>query len=238
MKKYSFLLILLLSLSSCTNSGRDVKNDLNRVQRSMSDVRTFQAEQTSELESIRNELRGLVGRVENLEYLQRAQLGGSPTALTDNVNSLIKKDPPAIVPVATLNEDEAYAATLPNTEVGKTFMSALQLIRDGRFQDALPLLQEAYDRNGSAEGSVHLLFWRGVALEGLGDNRRALETYGAIVAMPTGQTRKALALLRQGSVFIRMGDSRTADLTFRKLINDYPQSVEAEQAKQRLADLR
>ena len=90
MRKVVYL-FLLCGLCSCT-ANQAVKSDISRLQRSVADIRSFQSEQTSEIDSIRNELRGLVGRLENLEYIQRAQLGGSPTALVDNANSLRKKN--------------------------------------------------------------------------------------------------------------------------------------------------
>ena len=238
MNKLVYLLLSCVLLTSCT-ANQTMKSDIAKLQRSVTDMRSFQSEQTSEIDSIRNELRGLVGRLENLEYIQRAQLGGSPTALVDNANSLRKKTPPPIVPVEALEEDEVYLTTAQgNPEALKRFSDALRFIREGKFQEALPLLQEAASMNGNAEGTIQMIFWRGVACEGISDHICALGAYGQIVSLQAPHFRKPLALLRQGSVFLRMGDSKTAELTYRKLINDYPTSREASLAKEKLGDLR
>ena len=51
-----------------------------------------------------------------------------------------------------------------------------------------------------------------MAADGLGDNRRALAAYGEMIADYPKHPRASLALLRQGSVFIRLGDVNTARL--------------------------
>jgi len=183
-------------------------------------------------------VRSLAGRVEELEYLQRARLGSDISALKQNISSLQRRvPPPAIVPLAALEADESLAQKLPRPEVAKDFGAALQKLREGAFSEALTLLDSAYDKNYGEQGTVEIVFWRGIAYEGMGENRKALEAYGQLITAFPETPRKSLALLRQGSVLIRMGDTRTAGLTFRKLIADYPRSAEAAQARERLKDL-
>lgn len=228
---------LALALGGCAGGYKSLRQDVRRIDKNVSDLRNFQAEQTSEIAALQTELRNLVGRVEELEYLQRARLGSDISQLKNNLSSLQQKEPPAIVPMPTLEADEQLARRLPRVEVGTSFADALAKIRQGAFSEALPLLQRAYEKNFGEEGTVEIVFWRGVAYEGLGENRRALEAYGQMITDFPEHPRKALALLRQGSVFIRLGDFRTAELSFRKLIGEYPRSPEASQAKQRLKDL-
>jgi TolA-binding protein len=48
--------------------------------------------------------------------------------------------------------------------------------------------------------------------------------------------RAPLALLRQGSLMIRLGDAKTAKVVFKKLVADYPKSAEASRARERLKE--
>ncbi len=231
--------LLLAALQGCAGNYESLRQDVKRLEKSLSDVRSFQAEQTSEIAGLQTELRNLAGRVEEIEHLQRARLGSDITELRENLSSLKRRvPPPAIVPVLTLESDEVLAKRLANTEVGTLFSQALGKIREGQFADALSLLQEAYEKNYGAEGTPEIVFWRGISYEGLGDNRKALETYGQLVTSWRDHPRTPLALLRQGSVFIRIGDFRTAEMAFRKLIGEYPKSPEAAQAQERLKDLK
>lgn len=219
-----------------------MRQQVSRMDGSISDIRSFQAEQTSEFESIRQELRGLVGRIEALEFAERARAATNNSGAPIPTNSLqmaqMNQQPPAIVPLDLLETDLRYSETLPRRDVAELFRNALMNIRAGKFSEAMGQLQEAYDKNYTGEGSPQILFWRSVCYEGIGDHRGALESYGSLITSPQANTRKAAALLRQGSVFIRMGDFNTAELALKKLIADYPRSPEAAQAKQKLNDLR
>jgi TolA-binding protein len=87
------------------------------------------------------------------------------------------------------------------------------------------------------EWAPMVLFWKGVAMEGKNNPRGALEFYLAITTQHSKSERAAAALLRQGSVLIRIGDKKTARLVFNKLVADFPKSAEAARARDRLKDL-
>jgi len=233
MKKSLVLFSFVVSCAGCVVSD-NVKRDLSNVQRSVSDMRSFQAEQTNDLDSIRTELRGLVGRIENLEYQLKVQSGGATTL----VGIANQPQIPNIVPVDILESDEALTASMSNADAGRIFFNALQTIRAGKFNEALPMIQDAYNKNFGADGSSQMVFWHALTLEGTGDHIGALRVYGQLMSLPGNNPRKPIALYRQAAVFLKMGDSRTAELTLKKLINDYPTSSEASMAKERLADLR
>ena len=229
---------LAVLLAGCVDQYETLRQSQKRLEKSLSEIRTLQAEQTSEISSLQNQVRGLSGRVEEIEYLQRARLGTDISALKQNISNLQRRvPPPAIVPMPVLEADEDAAQRNPSPEVGKPFGEALQKIREGSFEEALPLLQQAYEKSYGGDGAAETVFWRGIAYEGLGDNGKALETYGHLVTAMPENKRKALALLRQGGVLLRMGDKRTAGVTYRKLISDYPKSPEAQQAQAKLKEL-
>ena len=71
----------------------------------------------------------------------------------------------------------------------------------------------------------------------MADNGKALAAYHEVVTKYPKHQRAALALYRQALVFIRLKDSKTAGLTLRKLIAEFPGSSEAAQAKEKLKDL-
>ena len=231
--------MLLALMTGCTAGYDELKQDVKRLEKGLADLRSFQAEQTSEVSTLQTELRRLSGRVEELEYLQRARLGSDISTLKQNISNLQRRvPPPAIVPAAVLDDDDAMAQRMSRPEVAKALGEALAKIREGSFADALPLLEEAYAKNYGEQGTVEIVFWEAVAFEGLGENRKALEAYGQLVTAFPENPRKKLALLRQAAVFVRMGDKHTAELTLRKLIGDYPKSSEAQQAQERLKSLR
>lgn len=231
---------LLLSLCSCVENTSKFQSDISRLEKTTSDLRSYQAEQTTQIESVRAELRQLTGRIDELEYSQSKKVGSDISDLKRDL-SIVKSrvPPPPIVPAAELSDDEDMVRTLPDDISGR-FLNGLTKLRDGSFNEAQSFFQEALDvsdSNHQGQWSPSLIFWLGVSADGLGDNKGALQRYHAVVSRFPKHPRAPLALLREGSVFIRLRDSTTAKLTFKKLMAEYPKSPLAAVAKERLKDL-
>ena len=231
-------LLFILILASCAAQGGRSGDRLGRAERDISDLRAFQAEQTSQLNSLQEELRSISGRVEQLEYGQNRKIGGDLTKLQEDLSSLKRRvPPPPIVPLSELESDEGRVSNSEN-EAGRFLYNGLSSIRDGKFDEARSMFSEAEASGRDSEIFPLAVFWRGVASEGLGDHKEALKAYYELSSSYPKHPRAALSLLRQGSVLIRMGDSSTARLTYQKLVAEYPKSSEAQAAKDRLKDIK
>ncbi len=225
-------------LSACAGQVGRAGDRLGRLERDISDLRSFQAEQTSQINALQENLRALSGRVEQLEYGQERKIGGDLTKLQEDLSSLKRRvPPPPIVPIAELEADESRLSNSEN-EAGRFLYNALTSLREGKFDSARSMASEAEASGRSTEILPLALFWQGVANEGLGDNKQALKAYYELSSSYPKHTRAALSLYRQGSVLIRLGDSATARLTYQKLMAEYPKSNEAQAAKDRIKDLK
>jgi TolA-binding protein len=231
-KKILFISLLVSGTFGCTI---ELRQDVDRLQKSVNELRGYQAEQTTQISNLEAEVRTMQGKFEELEYSQSKKMGTEVDSLK-NALSDIKRHvpPPAIVPAATLEDDERFAQTLPE-DVASRFAEALQKIREGSFADAVPLLQTTLDLSSGEPQSAQILFWLGVSYEGAGDNRQALLAYNQVVNAYPKSARAPLALLRQSGVMGRIGDSKGAQAILKKLIADHPGSPEAAQARQRLS---
>lgn len=228
--------VVVAVLGGCAPQSKNLEADLARLERSLGDLRNLQAEQVTELASVRGELRQLSGRVDEIEHSQSEKLGNL-SALQGDISRLNQRvPPPAIVPVAALEEDEAMISDLP-VDVGQRFAEGLAKVRAGAFPAAVGPLQEALDLAPTNVWAPHIIFWIGLIGEATGDLKKAAASYLDIVARFPKHQRTRLALLRQGTVFIRLGDKKAAGLAFKKLIADFPKSAEAARARERLKDL-
>lgn len=254
-----FLLVILgvLSISGCSARVGDLERDVKELDRKVGDLRSFQAEQTARVDGLNEQLRTLIGKIEELQHGQQLggyDAGGKLARMDGQGNETLQSDsypsvgrpaaPPAIVPDLELEADEVSASRIQG-RTGELLTTALANIRAGQFAPAARLLDElrAVELGAGARqeggGLLPLVyFWRGVTADGLRDNTAALKNYNDLISEFQQHPRTTVALLRLGSVFIRLGDSNTARLTFQKLITEYPDSLEAERAKERLRDLR
>jgi TolA-binding protein len=214
-----------------------LQSDVDRLSASLADLRSSQAEQLADLGSLKSDVRTLSGRLDELEHSQKVGLGSDLNAVRQDLNALKSRvPPPAIVPSEALDEDQGRGADLPQG-IGPKFENALQNIREGQFSVAQGLLEESLDGVYGTGAAPMVLFWLGVSEEGLNQNEKAVKHYAEIITRYPKYRRAALAHLRQASVLIRLGDKKTASLTLKKLINDFPKSTEAARAKERLKDL-
>jgi TolA-binding protein len=221
-------IVFSIATSSCTFQ---LAEDVDRLNEAVSDLRSLNAEHSSRTSSLQSEVRALQGKLEELEYSQQKRIGGEVSALKSELTTLRKRvPPPAVVPLGQLEQDEVGAQSMPDG-LRERFISALSFIREGRFDEALPLLQAALDAGEGNSATPTILFWLGVAYDGTKDSRNALIAYNQIISVFPQNTLVPSALLRQAGVFKRVNDQKAEIATLKKIINDYPRSAEASDAR-------
>lgn len=222
-----FLIVTLLGLSACIGArNRDVDRELKEFNLKLDTIRNQQAEHTSELASLNERMRKLSGRLESTQY----QSYGLDDPTLPSGHSI-----PGL-PAHVLVEDRQTAERLP-APASAAFQKALQLIPQGRHTEALKNLEEADSYLQGIEGKAEVLFWTGVVFDLQGNSRNALATYNEVISKYPRQRRSATALERLAALFVKLGDRETARLTYEKLVQDFPDSSEAKQAKQALQTL-
>lgn len=233
------LFIAVLSVMLLSGCGsRRLEGRVSNLRAELSDMRALQAEQTTRIEGLSTRVRMLSGRIEELEFTQNASIKDGLNSLKKDVVGLRKRvPPPAIVPQIALEADEALTIRL-EPEARRLFSNALIRIREGSFSLALSELQNLSRYARGAGWLPNVVFWMGVCQEGQGQTAEALSYYHQITKDYPDHDRAALALLRQGSVFVRLGDTKSASLSYKKLISSYPGRSEAAQAKERLKGLK
>jgi TolA-binding protein len=228
----------LIALVGTGCSTQDLERDLKKLERSVADLRSYQTEQTDTINSLDSQLKQLSGRIEEIEFATNKRLGTDLSALREDVSSLRRRvPPPSIVPASELEVDEVWGNSLQG-EAGRLFLDALQRLRDGKFDDAIPMLQNAVEQLQGTEKAGVALFWQGVAYDGIDDTRGALRSYAEVLSQYPKSQRAASSLLRQSDLLLKLGDKKAAQLTLEKLLVDYPKSPESVRAKERLRDLR
>lgn len=253
-KKKVFLFVFsLVLLSAC--SSQNYRKDTARLESSISDLRNYQAEHTAQISTLQSQIHKLSGKLEELEYMlkRRGQMaygqleasvqspygqegGGStdtPVQVAGDGASQVKAVPPAIVPIAALDDDEIFARSLP-PNASRTFLQALSKIREGKFQESLSFLQQMVQQGERSEWTPNALFWLGVTYDGLGEDKNALRSYNDLATQFPRHKRVPLAFYRQAQVLQRLGDKKSATLWLRKLASEYPNTSEGARAKEDL----
>lgn len=227
MKKILFL--VLLGLCSCA-----ARVDLDSLEEDIADIRKIQAGQTSEISDLKDQVRQLSGKLEEANYTAETKMGSEVETLTQTVEQLKRKlPPPSSIPSSLLEKDESLTSNLdPN--LSRDLMNAFSMLRSGDYKLAQTYLEEASGRDVDGKVTPIILYWKGITLTGLGDDKAALARYTEVVSAFPKHPRAADSLYQQMRIFQKSGQADLAKITYQKLQSDFPGSEAAIQAKSRM----
>lgn len=207
---------------------------VEEISKGLSDAQSAQASTSVELNEIRDQLRSLTGRIEELEH--RAM--GKTKELEQTIEQLGSRvPPPAIVPTDLLEQDERKIVQSTGA-AAEMYQNGLRMLRTGNFSEAQRLFAQFVQENPETAFTDNALLWSGICYEGLGQSDRAVVSYSEVFQRFPAEDRAPLALFRLGQLFLQLGSKSDAVVTFEKLTNDYRNSEYARTAQQRLAELR
>jgi TolA-binding protein len=223
-------LCILLGGAGCSSSGK-----IRHIKDEITSLRNVNLQQATELESLQISIKKLEGRVEHLEQSSDKVFGKEVSNIKSAIDTLQKRvPPPSIVPEAALEKSLASSDALPEDFSGD-FKEALQLIRSGDFAKAQTFLEGILEIESAQKYLPELLFWIGVAYDGQEDFRQSLLIYHRIISEHPKSPLVPAALLRQSILFERMRDVEAAKTVLKNLVNNYPHTLEAEEARIKLA---
>lgn len=223
-KRRALACVLGLALSLVTGcAGRSASP---QGEGSISDVRRLQTDQMTVMASIRNDLRELTGRIDELEHRQQTL-----EAMAEQISAIARRMPPPTgVPLAELETTERIA----DSQNDSLLSDALTNIRGGKFRLAIEGLDRAIADQG---GKSQYYFWLGISHELYGSLEKALGAYHECSSTFSKDSLAPAALARQAEVFVKLSDKTSAKLTLEKLVSSYPGSTYAQNAKGRLKTL-
>lgn len=244
--RLSAVMLVLFGFSACSSGLSKFDRRLDKLEESLSDLRRFQAEQTSDVSALQKRLREMSGRLEQVEYsgssLQNSRglrsRAPSNTGRTTQVSPVVRDSAPlpSLVPRAEYQTDIDLLNQLPPT-VSRPFGDALSKIQTGAYRAALPDLRKAIDYNYQDTMVPNFLFWVGFCHQQIKQYTDALAAFHDVVSRYPKHERAPMALLYQADVFVLLKDKGTARVTLKKLLVDYPRTRAASRAKSRLKGL-
>lgn len=191
-----------------------------------------QAELQASLDALRLEQQALNGRLADLSQadnelrdelsLVRDDLGLKISAIEDQLSKpAAKKQKPTTTPVAESPED--------------LYRRAVAMIRaDKRYAEGRDLLQRFLQQQPQHSLSVNASYWIGEAYYGEKKYENAILQFQDVIDKYSDHPKAAAAQLKQGITFQTLGDNQSAKAIFNKLVESFPLSSEAKEAKRRL----
>jgi tol-pal system protein YbgF len=214
-------------------------------------LRSKTASQSAMIDSLREEIRVLSGRLEETEYFLKQKIQAfekSSEAIDKTTNS--NKDRIAHLE-QYLNFESTASGQKSMPDSGKTSEKQVknQLSEDGIYQSA----KQAYDQGdfeAAREGFNKLItqyptsknadnaqFWIGEIYYHEKWYEKAILEYQKVIEIYPKGNKVQASLLKQGFAFLNLGDKSNARLILSELIKKYPKSNEAKIAQRKLKGL-
>jgi tol-pal system protein YbgF len=207
------------------------------------------------IEELREEIRILNGRLEEIEYSLnqhkkitdgiREQSESTSNRLADvtgkneerlariehylNFESSVK--PPKVVPVVTPGVQSEVPKEPAADEIYKLGKQAFD---QGDSDTAKKRFQELIDRYPKSENADNAQFWIGEIYYREKWNEKAILEYQKVIENYPKGNKVPAALLKQGLAFDNIGDNANSRLILEELIKKYPKSNEAKIAREKL----
>ncbi|MCB2188359.1 MAG: tol-pal system protein YbgF [Deltaproteobacteria bacterium] len=243
------------------NKVRDLDKKINDLTGQMSSSQAPQAEMLTDMDSLRQEVMRLNGKVEELTHQvnQLTQGGGAAGGqVEDRLTRLeaylgLAKETAAAAPVAGGARTVAGSSSTPPPAGGSqapaappapvketpqaAYNLALKLHKEKSYQASRDRFEDFMRKYPDSNLVGHAQFWIG---ENYFDEKRyeeAILAYNQVIKRYSNSPKAPAALLKQGMAFQALGDKRTAAIVFNKLIKSYSKTSEAKTAQTLLKKL-
>ncbi|MEZ4485058.1 MAG: tol-pal system protein YbgF [Syntrophotaleaceae bacterium] len=157
--------------------------------------------------------------------LVRDDLGLKISAIEEQL-SMPAAAQPAAPPTATAESPEDL------------YRRAVGMIQgQARYAEGRDLLQRFLQQHPRHSLSVNASYWIGEAFYGEKQYENAILQFQDVIEKHGDHPKAAAAHLKQGITFQTLGDNQSAKAIFHKLVETFPLSSEAKEAKKRLASM-
>lgn len=219
----------LLLLCSCASSAK-INALQQELRREVQDIRVVQADQTNSLNDIREELRQLSGKLEEIQHSSQ----GKTRELEQTIQQLGSRvPPPAGVPEGLLSADEDKISKLSGDGADQ-YKNALARIRTGDFPIAKQLLTEFAQNNKGTAFTDNALFWLGIIHNKLGEYDQAVVSFSDVYQSYPAEDMVPASLYYLSEALENVGSKEDAKLTLEKLVDEHASSSFAMRAKVKL----
>jgi tol-pal system protein YbgF len=121
-------------------------------------------------------------------------------------------------------------------EAQEEYRTAWLALSNQQYDRAIQQFRTFQRKNPTSEMADDAQYWIGESYFTRRDYNRAILEFNDVLKYRKGDKVPA-ALLRQSQAFVEIGDKTDARLILQKLINDYPNSPQAKDARERLQSL-
>ncbi len=243
---------LLLTVTVLIASGCATKRDVMKVEEKVNNVRANQNEMletlarldslvssdTEESALLRAEIRTSLGEL--LDQFRMIQAGMND--LTDKVSYLAEtgQRPTVIIPTAMQTDSTdttQVEPVIPGIDCQQLYDDSFINVRRGQYEEAIKGFTDYLNYCGTQDQTDNARFWIGESYYSMEKYNEAIEEFKLLEKDFSNSEKRPGALYKMARSHEELGQKTEARETFNKLIDEFPGTLEAEQAKEKLKEL-
>jgi tol-pal system protein YbgF len=215
-------------------------------------IQTNQAEIGAEMDSIRNRLQELGGRVDESEHVVKrtveadltsqdavrkelSQLSPKLKELQDLVNAQQTQIEQLSTKIDQLSKVRASANSKSTlSQDVERYDYAYALFKEKKFDQAMTSFQQFLEEYPKSDRADNAQFWIGECLMGLKQYDRAILAFQQVIEKYPKGNKVPSAMLRQAMAFTEIDDKTSSQLLLKKVVKEFPNSDEAKTAQAKL----
>lgn len=214
------------------------------------ELRKKQADTVAEITSIRSDFQILTGRFEEVRYAIQKSAQNDKLSKEDadlRYKEIAQKLDDLQKRVASLeqasllmrqekeqNVKEKAGGEAPGFE--DAYKDAYEVYQKGDYKASREKFQRYLEAFPNSKYSENAQYWIGESYYKEKNYERAIVAYDDLVKNYPDGSKAPAALLKQGMAFSALGDKKNAKIIFKKVVEKYPKSEQAETAKKKLKE--
>jgi tol-pal system protein YbgF len=219
-------------------------------------LRQMAASLRAQIDELRDEVRGLRGRMEEMEHAQRqkpvaGEIADKPrddrlakledvsnqhTQRLSRIEEHLKMEPAAAAAKSESKIRPESAVKVPSEE--ELYSKAKLAFDQGNMPQSRRGFEDLIQRYPNSSNADNAQFWIGETFFREKAYEKSILEYQKVIEKYPKGNKVPSALLKQGHAFLALGDKVNSRLIFEELIRKYPQSAEAKAASEKLKEVR
>lgn len=221
------------SVNRLNTTTADLIARANESDTQMRQLQTMLEENQNALHALARELAELKTTLYRRWNLTVSSGAGMPIAGTQEstVGGVIIEQPPA---TAFPGPTDVRTATPSGAETGAQYIEAQRLYASGNYSAALVKYEEFLERFPNDENSHNAQFWKAACYLNMERFQEAIREFERLRTLYPASNKIPLAMRSQAVAHSRLGQLEQARRLFQQVIDNYPTSPAADQAKRDL----
>jgi len=244
---------VLLTAAVTVFSGCAMKRDVIRVEEKVIQLRSENRDtrrivtrldsllsaETEESVRLRAEIRSSIGDLLEQFRMMQANLND----LQDKVNYMSQSGTGRMIALAPTDTSAAADTTaaeqiMPGINCQELYDESFINIRRGQYEEAIKGFTDYLEYCGTQELADNARFWIGEAYYSMEKYKEAIREFEQLNTDFSASEKRPGALYKMARSYEELGQKNDAITTFQKLVDEYPGTLEAEQAKEKLNELK